>query len=635
MDSARGRLGSDRTASYVLGVVAVAIVVEVVAFASLTAIGLRALASPYFIALAILLLVTFLSLQRLAFSFEWRGHRTSANMDEAAVLVALLTVPGAMAVVLLPIASVTMAFWSGRSRLKSAFNTAHDAVAAGAAWGVFEGLTALGLPPLFAVLPAPAVFVLVGHLLLSGVFARLEGTSVLRVFRERFVALSAVLAIVGTGAGLAFFALASIHPLAIFALAPFVYLAYRYSYLSARVDAEINVHRTLASVTHALVGKSDLDEVADRVLGTSLKLLNGGSARLKLADTSGAVQSWSRESDAGSAGPVLAVPLPARGGGTLGTLEVQGRPAQKGFGDLEHALAHIIAGQAAGAVENARALIELEKAREDALETHDLLSKQEKLATVGTLVAGVAHEVGNPLTYIRGSVELTLAEADRLAASGGPEKAAGERIRADLASVLEGVDRVLEITESLKSVARQGPAGRRVVDASDVARDVARVVRAGLPRSLKLELDVASDPAPVRANPGELSQVVLNLVKNAAEAIGAKPGRVTVRTRAIGDRAFIVVEDDGPGIPPEVQGRLFQAFFTTKEKGTGLGLNISKRIVEEHGGRLVLRSAPGAGTTFTLELPRVQEESTMDASARDSTITITSDSLADRANYHP
>jgi two-component system, NtrC family, sensor kinase len=107
----------------------------------------------------------------------------------------------------------------------------------------------------------------------------------------------------------------------------------------------------------------------------------------------------------------------------------------------------------------------------------------------------------------------------------------------------------------------------------------------------------------VNGNAGELTQVVLNLAKNAAEAIGERGGRVRLSTRAEEDRVHVIVEDDGPGIPPETLARLFTPFFTTKEQGTGIGLHISRGIARAHGGELSCVSEVGVGTRFLADLP--------------------------------
>jgi C4-dicarboxylate-specific signal transduction histidine kinase len=130
------------------------------------------------------------------------------------------------------------------------------------------------------------------------------------------------------------------------------------------------------------------------------------------------------------------------------------------------------------------------------------------------------------------------------------------------------------------------------------------VVRTGIPRSVRLELDLAPAPAMIHARASEIHQVVLNLVKNAVEALEGKPDAlVRIRTTVEEKNVVLAVEDNGPGIPEDVQKSLFTPFFTTKEKGTGLGLSISERIVRGHEGEMTLHSVVGEGTTFRIRLP--------------------------------
>ncbi|HEU4629707.1 MAG TPA: PAS domain S-box protein [Gemmatimonadaceae bacterium] len=225
------------------------------------------------------------------------------------------------------------------------------------------------------------------------------------------------------------------------------------------------------------------------------------------------------------------------------------------------------------------------------------LLQQEKLAAVGQLVSGVAHELNNPLAGIMAFAEL-LVEAPDVK---GEERQAAATIHAE-------ARRAAKIVGNLLTFAREHEAVRTVVDLNRVVRTVAELRRYAL-RAQQVEVVLDLDPAlPLtRADEHQLHQVVLNLVTNAEHALQDwdGPRRLTLRTRRDDDRLLVSVSDTGPGIAPAQQGRIFNPFFTTKPvgKGTGLGLSISHGIVREHGGRLTVESEPGHGATFVVELP--------------------------------
>jgi two-component system NtrC family sensor kinase len=274
-------------------------------------------------------------------------------------------------------------------------------------------------------------------------------------------------------------------------------------------------------------------------------------------------------------------------------LRLYPRRAGGSITDVEKALVRIVAAQLSATIGQARALPRMET-----------IARQEKLSALGTLVAGVAHEINNPVTYMRGALELARMDLDEVDAHVAPDKrGALAHARVSLGRLAEGVDRVQRITHALKAVARQGNGERAPEDVRLIVEDVAQVVRIGLPKNVALDLQLPAALPNVRANASEMHQVVLNLVKNAAEALGERGGLVTIRLWTQDAGVYVEVADDGPGIPLDVQRRLFEPFFTTKREGTGLGLSLSKGIVEAHGGDMRLDSAAGAGTRFTIRLP--------------------------------
>jgi two-component system, OmpR family, sensor kinase len=208
------------------------------------------------------------------------------------------------------------------------------------------------------------------------------------------------------------------------------------------------------------------------------------------------------------------------------------------------------------------------------------------------MAAAVAHEVRNPLGIIRGAVELVRTRA---------HDALSDRDRERLTDVLGEVERLRRLTQDFLDLSAEPSLESAPVDVAELARDAARGSAALHPG---LEVRVAADGAPpVRGDPGRLRQVLANLLANAAQA-GART--VEIRAAADGSQVAVRIRDDGPGIPPEVRARLFDPFATGREGGTGLGLAVSRRIVERHGGTLALSGLDGAGrgTTFELRLPR-------------------------------
>jgi two-component system sensor histidine kinase PilS (NtrC family) len=246
---------------------------------------------------------------------------------------------------------------------------------------------------------------------------------------------------------------------------------------------------------------------------------------------------------------------------------------------LRDAQDHVI-----GNVVNFQDLTELRR-----LEQH--MRRSERLATVGQLAAGIAHEIRNPLAAISGSIELLRA---------GP--GAGDDDRALMAIVHREIQRLNAMITDLLDYANPKPSQLIELDVGVLVDEVVQVARADQAFA-KVELVAAVvRPLPCRADPAKLRQVVWNLVGNAAEAGGT---RVVVEARAIDDdNVAIAVIDDGTGIAAEQVARIFDPFFTTKQTGTGLGLATSHAVVAEHGGRIDVDSTPGRGTTMTVRLPR-------------------------------
>lgn len=228
------------------------------------------------------------------------------------------------------------------------------------------------------------------------------------------------------------------------------------------------------------------------------------------------------------------------------------------------------------------------------------LLEAQKLAAIGQLGAGVAHEMNNPLAGILGNAQLLLLERD----DKDPDLESLKKIEAS-------ARRCKEITQNLLRFSQQSERPQlRPVDLNTVVKDALMLTENQLRgEAITLVLELAAAPVRVRADPGHLSQVVLAMVSNSRTAmLKADTKRLTLRTGEREGRGCLEVEDTGKGIAPELRSRVFEPFFTTKDvwSNVGLGLSVAWRVVSEAGGTIEVRSEVGQGTCFTVWLPRVQ-----------------------------
>lgn len=274
--------------------------------------------------------------------------------------------------------------------------------------------------------------------------------------------------------------------------------------------------------------------------------------------------------------------------------------------------------------------MELSKANEELRQAHEELVKKEKLASIGQLSAGVAHEINNPLGFVRSNLSVLRRYVDRYVPffaayrdlpSPRPESLEAiwdaNRIEVSLEDVQdlfdeteEGIKRIVAIVSNLKDFSRAG--SNEIVDNYDINRGVESSLVIGR-NEYKYVAEVAvnaGDVPLIACNANEINQVLLTLIVNAAQAIrsaGTADGRIDISTWSDTETVYCRVRDNGPGIPPAQHRLVFEPFYTTKKagEGTGLGLSIAYDIiVNRHGGAIRLESAAGAGATFTLEIPR-------------------------------
>lgn len=269
-------------------------------------------------------------------------------------------------------------------------------------------------------------------------------------------------------------------------------------------------------------------------------------------------------------------------------------PEDPGGGELAE-LAREVNGMARS-LEQARAAMARESEERLALERR--LRETEQLAAIGNLAAGLAHEIAAPLNVISGRAEMLIRHE--------PDQPTRQR---HLAIIVRQIDRITTIVRNLLDFAKRREPRPRPVDLDELAAATLEFLEGELSRA---GITVRREPGnglTASADPDLLHQVLVNLILNAVQAMEATEGRRELTVRALtppdgAPEAVLEIEDSGPGLTDEVLTALFQPFFTTKPRGTGLGLVVARRIVEEHGGRLDARNREGGGAIFRVVLPR-------------------------------
>jgi signal transduction histidine kinase len=289
----------------------------------------------------------------------------------------------------------------------------------------------------------------------------------------------------------------------------------------------------------------------------------------------------------------------AEGGGgvgaVLGALYVDNQETSAPFSPESLKTAEALARHAALAIENARFFEREQRTIRELRAAQKQLLQSEKLATIGRMAAGLAHELNTPLTYIMGNLELL--HAHPLA----PNQ------QEMLGSIAKGADRIKSLTRSLLAFSRVSPEDMTPVDPNDVIERSLELSHYQVLKSgVRLEKDLTAGLPPVKVVSNQLEMALINLVVNAVQAMEGAPGGLLRVTSALRDgRVQITVADTGPGIPEAVQPTIFEPFFTTKPEGqgTGLGLSTVLMVVERHHGTIDYTTQTGVGTTFRISLP--------------------------------
>jgi PAS domain S-box-containing protein len=224
------------------------------------------------------------------------------------------------------------------------------------------------------------------------------------------------------------------------------------------------------------------------------------------------------------------------------------------------------------------------------------LRKTERLAELGTLASGMAHEIGTPMNVILGRAELLM------------RKTTDETAKRGLETIVTQVERITKIMNQLLSFARKRPVERRPLDLSVVIKDILEVVQERMKsNNIQTQINLAPSVPEVFADPDQMSQVLLNLILNACQAL-PEGGTIRIGLQSHFPNVELTIADSGDGIPKENVSRLFDPFFTTKPvgEGTGLGLTVVHGIIQEHDGSISVDSEPGKGATFRILLPIYQ-----------------------------
>jgi PAS domain S-box-containing protein len=255
-----------------------------------------------------------------------------------------------------------------------------------------------------------------------------------------------------------------------------------------------------------------------------------------------------------------------------------------------------------------RDMTEQRRIEDELRQAEETMRVSDRLTTVGTLAAGIMHEINNPLSYVMGNLEFAIEHLGELAS--GPSGDGPDELLSALREANHGAVRMSRIVRDLRTFSRRDEDSVSVVSVNDVLDSSVNIAMNEIRRRARIERDLA-DEVMVMANESRLGQVFLNILINAAQAI--EPGdsqnqRITVCTARQGGGVVVEIRDTGTGMTPELMQRIFDPFFTTKPigVGTGLGLSICRNIVESMGGRIEVGSVLGEGSTFRIWLPATE-----------------------------
>jgi hypothetical protein len=331
-----------------------------------------------------------------------------------------------------------------------------------------------------------------------------------------------------------------------------------------------------------------VNAAAERMFGYDHDELIGQTLEVLLPDR---IREIHREHRAGYFGGPRVRPM---GSG----LDLAGRRKDGTEFPVEISLSYVQAPEGMTAMALITDITERKRIEAELRQQREALYQTEKLAALGTLSAGIAHEMNNPLGIITSRIEVMLLDVE--------EQNLPTQILEDLRVLHRATQRVARIATSLRSFARQAPREHAPIDLNAVVEETLLLMQKPLEvDSIRLVTSLDPALAPIMGDASTLQQVLLNLVTNAREAMGSG-GEIRIETGPATEPlgwVRVVIADTGPGISPEELSKVFDPFYTTKRSGTGLGLSVSYGIIQDHHGTVDVQSIPGLGTTFVLAFP--------------------------------
>ena len=528
---------------------------------------------------AILVVALCLVFHLYPFTTIWRGHRLAIHPDEAVLLLGFVVLPPTLVVDLSLVAALAGQLVQRKPFVKALFNVSGQLVATTAGAIAFLSVRATGVPPLGSALIVPPVVSLVNQGIVALFLTALARRPLREAWTGSLLATVGIASLTGMLAGVIVISLYDLAPAAILLAGPLWFVVNRAMANAIHRENELSTRRALNALSERLPDARSDAEILELALDACEQAFAPPAMGASLR---GEEVARGRPADH----PRVSAPLLV-GDAAQGEIWIALATRRRSEHEPFHTLLVLVASYASVA------LARLANARE--IEAHrEALARAERLSALGTLVAGIAHEVNNPLMYMGSSLDLL--EIDLEEGDEEDAKAHVERVRA-------GVERIRRVTKALALVARQqrAPTKQRV-RGGDVMDEVETLVRAGLPEHVRLAFATPRGLC-VDGSATDLAHCVLGVVRNAIEALPPEGGKVDVSCFEADGDVVIRVEDDGAGMSEEAKRNAFVPFFTTKPDGIGLGLAGVLGIVTAHGGTVRLDSEEGRGTRVELRLP--------------------------------
>lgn len=320
---------------------------------------------------------------------------------------------------------------------------------------------------------------------------------------------------------------------------------------------------------------------------------------------------------------MLYLPLLAVDDQVTGCLTIQSQYL-RAYTNEQIAVARTLASYTAVALNNAKAYSQLEKQNQAIIDAQQQLVQSEKMASLGELTAGVAHEINNPTNFVSMSCQNMAVELEKFQAfineliedDADQEiidcfKERFDELFSQLETMTDGSQRIKTIVQHLRAFSRIEVVERQHVRLIDTVTSTVHLIKTKFINNVTFEIDIDKQLV-IECNQSQFNQVLMNILINGCDAIlesEKSKGTITIKARQLGESAIITIQDDGSGMTEQVQQKVFEPFFTTKPvgKGTGLGMSISYGIISDHQGDILVTSEVGKGTCFTISIPLQQK----------------------------